>query len=253
MNGAREDSRSVRSRRAQEPMTAIKPHEIWSRLEPELAAGRQRFDAAMQPGNPNTFTWQDAELWVDRRRGLVLDTSTAADLGALSADTAPDSRRLEFRGGRHSSTRPRDLVAFLASVLSGRGAARTYAPRCAEWLGLAVAQPRINPAFESLLWLGLETEVRPASQPTMEIAARIGLMAYDLAKLPGDREAASEIRAAQIEFIRDEFDPRASGESFDRDRWLAATDEEWAAFCAEVRRVEIEHLEIEIAGAADRL
>jgi hypothetical protein len=230
----------------------IPPHEVWNTLSPHLAEVSSLYEAALEKGAPNVFAWQGVEVWVDRRRAFALGASLARELGAGESYSG-DYEKIRPYGCRETGTRPREFVTYIASILAGRGLERLGAGAAALFVNFAVAQPKVNPAFASLLWLGLETEVRPASEPSMRLADRIGPMAYDLAKLPGDRESALGIRTAQVEFILDEFDPRASGGNFDRDRWLAASDAEWAEYCAEVRRAEVEHLEIELVDKAARL
>ncbi len=201
-------------------------HGIRERLLVELASLRERYAAAHASGG--LLAWSGGEFWIDRVRLLVLASSTAKELGLLGLDTAPaemEEDELEYHGCRKALTSTGELIEVLAAHVTGR---TPYAPHAADLLNFAVAQPRVNPGFESLLWLGLAHQLRP-NVNAANLGEAIGALAIDLARYPASHAEAPAVREAQVELVRKVVEPE-----LDRDAWLRASERDWAQQCSEL-------------------
>src|SRR5262249_11039057 len=157
---------------------------------------RARVYEVIAPGHPNRFGWLESELWIDRKRWLVLGLTTATRIGCADADTVPDElyAEIEMSGCRHSPTLPSRIVDLAAAFVAGNGADRKNGPLVAEFVNHTVIQPLVNPAYASLFWLELGWELHPENAMSTTLGTSVGPMAIDLAKYPESKRDAPEAR-----------------------------------------------------------
>lgn len=225
-------------------------HPIHERLVAEIDRLRGWVVEVIAPGHANRFKWLEAELWIDRKRWLVLSLKTAERLGCADADTVPagQAHELEFHGCRKSTTQPSRIAELVAAFVAGTGDERSFGPLVAEFVNHAVIQPMVNPAYRSLFWLELGWELHPMNTMAATLGHSVGPLAIDLASYPESKREASLVREAQIAWVRKRFP--LEGE------WQTASDEAWAKRCAEILRddeptrlfTEIEHKATQLRG-----
>jgi hypothetical protein len=194
-----------------------------------LAEAREGFVRAIQPEGSNAFTWQGESFWVDRKRSVVLPMLTVAAWRELA--TLPDDGELgeafnliECFAGSARMVSTGDILKCFVQVL--RGQVDGWDGACAHLLNLAVAQPLINPAFESLFWLALADDSGPAGHRE-NLYELVAPMTHETKDFPDVRLARADVRLAQVSFLQRMVADADLGGA------RALSDEAWAARCAD--------------------
>lgn len=174
-------------------------------VEQDLAEAKQGFLQALQPEAPNTFVWHEEEFWVDRVRLLVVPVhnvrkwrsgTTLADDGEVGEARSV----LEVFGGPSRLEDTGHILTLFAWLLCGVQRQHPWTGTAAHVLNLVVAQPVVNPAFQSLLWLALAYDIGPRGQ-NENVYDLVGPMTYETMHFPERTPSAADVRRAQIAFL----------------------------------------------------
>lgn len=196
----------------------------------DLARAEQGYQRALQPDSPNAFTWHGETFWVDRVRRFV----APGDLDRNPPDTfSPDDDELDIYAGEYQRSDSGSFSRMWARLISGSTARSIWEMDGAKFLNLAVAQPKINPAFGPLLWLVLADDMGPGPvwDPSENLFKRVGPMTYQLSEFPSLTPLPEEVRSAQIAFLEGMFPGTTDA------RCQQFSNEEWAARCEEQLRI----------------
>ncbi len=208
----------------------LSPATIRERVFVEIERLRPTVEAALTPDGSNEFSWLECELWVERSRWLVLEQGFARDKVHATGDRVPDQYQedLQFWSSRHHFVSSWDLVELLAAFIRGDGAERRHGGKCSTFINYAIVQPLVNPAFGSLFWLAVDEDLDRMHAAAPDLGEAVGAMAYDMSWYPESRCEATQVRGAQIEFVKKKLEPDLHS------KWLYADEEAWAAHCAEL-------------------
>jgi hypothetical protein len=196
----------------------------------DLTVAKEGFERALQPGQPNVFVWHGEVFWVDRVRGFI----APGDRDARPPDTfSPDDDELDIYAGEYQRGDTGSLSRMWAHLLSGSTARTVWEIDAAKFLNLAVAQPRINPAFGPLFWIFLAEDMGPGPvwDHSENLFTRVRPMIYRLSDYPALTPSPEEVRSAQIGFLEGMF-PGTTDASCQQ-----LSDVEWAARCEEQLRL----------------
>jgi hypothetical protein len=204
-----------------------------------LEEARDAFEQALQPDQPNTFTWHGEMFWVDRVRRFVVpvEASEIRDDAWASRDTLVEDDEdtkdtLDIYAG---DSQLEDTGAFLgmwARVITGATSRGLWQITGAKFINLAIAQPKINPAFGPLLWLFLADDMGAGTlwDYADNLFKRVGPMIYQLIDYPRLTPSPEEVRRAQIDFLEGLL-PGTTDASC-----AQLSDGEWAARCEDQLR-----------------
>jgi len=203
----------------------------YAALVDAIAEAREPFARALQPDQPNTFTWRGEEFWVDRARWMVF---SASDIQPWKNETTlPDDGELgdaynllEVFGGDARGENTGQILMVFARLLCGVQHEHAWMGTSTHVLNLAVAQPFVNPAFASLFWLALAEDSGPRGH-RRTLYELVAPLIYEMKVYPHLRPHASEVRRAQVAFVHG-----LSPDLDERDA-LTLSDADWAERCAE--------------------
>jgi len=224
----------------------LDPVQTRKRIRDCLDEARQEVITSLKGTVPSTFRWMSRAFWLDRTRLLVLpnESANARGFGGLDAIPASQEEDIEISGPRHSTTGAWDVVKVMASMISPGPDRPILVTAACDLIELAVIQPMVNPAFESIFWLALYREINPRGGKGRELGAAMGPLAFDMSGYPASRAEAGTIRAAQVAFIDAHLENISGDRLEDRERWLVASDEAWADRCADVVAMQTTHLDL---------
>jgi hypothetical protein len=192
----------------------------------DLTLAEQGLQRALQPDYPNAFTWHGETFWADRIRHFI----APGDRDRRPPDTfSPDDDELDIYAGEYQRADSGSFLRMWARLISGSTVRSAWEMDGAKFLNLAVAQPRINPAFGPLFWLFLANDMGagPIWDHAENLYKHVGPMIYRLSEYPVLTPSPDEVRSAQIAFLEGML-PGTTDASCQR-----LSDEEWAARCKE--------------------
>jgi hypothetical protein len=203
----------------------------------DLAVAREGFERALQPGQENVFSWHGQKFWVDQVRRFVIPRASSLRLkeGFWARSTLPRSEDdatelLESYAGEYPLEDTGSILKMWAELIAGLEESALWDLVGAKMINLAVAQPAINPAFGSLLWLALADDMGQIGDYAPNLFKRVGPMMHQLIDYPELTPPAAEVRRAQVEFLERLF-PGSTDGSCEQ-----LSDMEWAARCEELLR-----------------
>lgn len=204
---------------------------IRERVFVEIEQLRSVVRVALAPGASNQFEWLGARLWLDRARLLAIDYDYVRDhYRCETADRVPDEHEadLDFWSPQGASYDSWALVELLRSIAlseseTGHGGMQ------ANFVTLAVLQPLANPAFDSLFWLATNEDLDNRRAAAHNLGEVVGAMAYDMVHFPDSKRDAERVRAAQVEFVKQNLDPALQDGT-----WRHAQEPAWVAHCADL-------------------
>lgn len=214
----------------------------------QLASARVSYLAALEPDAPNRLSWHGAAFYVDQTRRLVVPQSVV-DREDVAGPTLPATSRLVARYGTSAqSISSEDLIRVMAHLVTDRTRQLPWAVSGSQLLGLAVAQPSVDPAFGPLFWLALADTMRDG--PRSELQQIVGPLMLELATYPASRATAHAVRRAQGVFVM-RFDPARGRDAEEQ------PDATWLATCEAVLADRHDHVDQhvfrEVAALAVRL
>jgi len=215
---------------------------IWGAVE---ALRAELHQSMAQPG-AITFAWAGNRYWVDRVRLVALEATYARRLVGDDAVTMSEDVLAvhESIGSRAEIVRSKDFVELWAAWLRDGVVAPVLADVAASFMSYAILQPIVNPAFASLFWLGISSDLRLPPEPAERLADVLGEMVFDQRWYPESRSEAPLVRSAQVELLR-----RSLGVDVGTVEWGEVSDEVWAHHCAEVLRDQTAKLDTRVFDA----
>jgi hypothetical protein len=132
---------------------------------------------------------------------------------------------IECAGGESRHVFTGNIQTVFARILCGVSCEDVFSTS-ADLLNLAVVQPLVNPAFESLFWLALAEDSGPAGhrENLYELALP---MTYEMKHHPARHPSPAEVRRAQVAFLRERVP------ELDAQDALTLSESAWAARCAQ--------------------
>lgn len=207
----------------------------------ELAEARAGFERALDPDQSNVFIWHGEEFWVDRVRCFVIPGPSAGrveDSAWRRKDTLPRDdyeagELLDVYAGEYQLEDTGELLRMLARVIAGVTGRVLCHLAAAKLINLAIAQPKINPAFGPLFWLFLADDMGagPVEDYSKNLFVGLGSMIYLQIDYPELTPPPGEVRRAQIDFL-ERMLPGTTDASCQQ-----LSDAEWAARCEDQLRL----------------
>ncbi len=200
----------------------------------DLDLAKEGFERALQPDQPNVFTWHGETFWVDRvRRFIVPGDGDARPPGTFSLEDDEQNDLLDIYAGEYQIGDTGSFSRMWARLISGSTVRSVWEIDGAKFLNLAIAQPQINPAFGPLFWLFLADDMGPGPiwDHDKNLYTRVAPMIYRLSEHPTLIPSPEEVRSAQIAFLEGMFPGTTDASS------QHLSDMEWAARCEEQLRL----------------
>jgi hypothetical protein len=204
----------------------------------DLANAKARFERALQPENPNVFTWHGEDFWVDRVRRIVIpgaSVSRVKDDAWISRDTLPAndfeaSELLDVYCGEYQLEDTGSILKMWAWLIGGVAGRHIWDLDGAKVINLTAAQSSINPAFGPLFWITLADDMGPIGDYRENFFDLIRPMIYLQIHYPKLAPDVQEVRRAQIKFLERVL-PGSTDDGCER-----FSDGDWAAHCDEQLR-----------------